>query len=180
MTIDIREGYQIECIGCGRCIDACRDVMERRPGGFGLIDYRFGNLKGTRMRFGSKSLALSTLSLLLGVALVAGLIGRNQTAFVVQRIASVEPRSLPDGSKVQPWRVTIGNRSESLKTYSLRISTVKDGEVTLLGPVNGIPIAANEHREVTFMIRHKGAESHSVQLLLVSGAETVATVAIKP
>ena len=180
MTIDIREGYQIECIGCGRCIDACRDVMERRSGGFGLIDYRFGNLKGTRVRFGSKALALSALSLLLGVALVAGLIGRNQTAFVVQRIASVEPRSLPDGSRVQPWRVTIGNRSESNKTYSLRVSTVKDGEITLLGPVNDIAIAANEHREVTFMIRNKGAESNSVQLQLVSGSETVASVAIKP
>ncbi len=27
--IDIRDGYQLECIACGLCIDACTDVMER-------------------------------------------------------------------------------------------------------------------------------------------------------
>jgi cytochrome c oxidase accessory protein FixG len=33
--IDIRDGLQLECIGCGLCIDACNHVMEktdRRPG----------------------------------------------------------------------------------------------------------------------------------------------------
>jgi cytochrome c oxidase accessory protein FixG len=29
MGIDIREGLQLECIGCGLCIDACNDVMHR-------------------------------------------------------------------------------------------------------------------------------------------------------
>ena len=29
MGIDIRDGFQLECIGCGLCIDACDDVMER-------------------------------------------------------------------------------------------------------------------------------------------------------
>ena len=29
MGIDIREGLQLECIGCGLCIDACNDVMNR-------------------------------------------------------------------------------------------------------------------------------------------------------
>lgn len=27
--IDIRDGYQLECIACGRCIDACESVMSR-------------------------------------------------------------------------------------------------------------------------------------------------------
>ena len=37
--IDIRDGLQMECIGCAQCIDACDDVMARigQPGG--LIRY---------------------------------------------------------------------------------------------------------------------------------------------
>jgi len=29
MGIDIRDGFQLECIGCGLCIDACDDVMRK-------------------------------------------------------------------------------------------------------------------------------------------------------
>jgi cytochrome c oxidase accessory protein FixG len=37
--IDIREGFQLECIACGRCIDACEGVMGKR-GQPSLILYR--------------------------------------------------------------------------------------------------------------------------------------------
>ncbi|MEI6213317.1 MAG: 4Fe-4S dicluster domain-containing protein [Desulfuromonadales bacterium] len=180
MGIDIRSGFQIECIGCGRCIDACRGVMERRPGGFGLIGYRFGTLPGAGITFGSKALALVSLTIILGGGLVWGVTGRAQTAFVVQRIATVEARTLPDGFQVQPWRATIGNRSEAAATYSLRISSSDAGEISLLGPVSDIPVAANEHREVTFMIRHTGSGIGSARLLLLNGTETAASVQIKP
>ena len=42
MGIDIRESpYQIECVHCGDCIDACEDVL-RRVGHPGLIHYAYG------------------------------------------------------------------------------------------------------------------------------------------
>lgn len=38
--IDIRDGQQLECIGCGLCIDACADVMDKvgRPRGLIAFD----------------------------------------------------------------------------------------------------------------------------------------------
>ncbi|HEX9770231.1 MAG TPA: cytochrome c oxidase accessory protein CcoG [Kiloniellales bacterium] len=38
--IDIRDGLQLECIGCGLCVDACNDVMARigRPRGLIAFD----------------------------------------------------------------------------------------------------------------------------------------------
>src|SRR5487761_2647323 len=38
--IDIRDGLQLECIGCGLCIDACNEVMDRvgRPKGLIAFD----------------------------------------------------------------------------------------------------------------------------------------------
>jgi len=37
--IDIRDGLQIECIGCAACIDACDDIMEKMNYPKGLISY---------------------------------------------------------------------------------------------------------------------------------------------
>jgi len=46
MGIDIRKGpFQIECVHCGDCIDACDDVL-RRVGHEGLISYSWGGGKG--------------------------------------------------------------------------------------------------------------------------------------
>lgn len=182
MEIDIRDGYQIECINCGRCIDACRNVMEHRPHGIGLIDYRFGVVKGTRFKLGGKAAILLFLTLLLGVLLVWGVIARKQTALALQRIATVEPRSMPDGFQVQPWRAVIGNRSQLPASYSLRVSPAAAGRVTLLGPVNDILIPPNQHREVTFMIRHKpgAGATNPVELQLFSAEQPVASATIKP
>lgn len=37
--IDIRDGQQLECIGCGLCVDACDDVMKRLDRPTGLIAF---------------------------------------------------------------------------------------------------------------------------------------------
>jgi cytochrome c oxidase accessory protein FixG len=43
--IDIRDGQQMECIGCGLCIDACDDVMARLHRPKGLIAFEtLGNI----------------------------------------------------------------------------------------------------------------------------------------
>lgn len=44
--IDIREGLQIECIGCAACVDACNEVMVKLNRPKGLV--RYGTLMGFR------------------------------------------------------------------------------------------------------------------------------------
>jgi len=178
MEIDVRQGFQIECINCGRCIDACRGVMELRQDGLGLIDYRFGTIKGTRFRPGSKTILLGVVTLALGVGLIWGLSGRNQTAFALQRIATAEPRTMPDGFQVQPWRAIIGNRSEAPLKYSIRVVTKPTDDISLLGPVNEILVPPNEHREITFLVRLRqaGSASRPVQLQLFCGDTLVTSV----
>jgi cytochrome c oxidase accessory protein FixG len=48
--IDIRNGLQMECIGCANCIDACDEVMEKlkRPRGLVRYDTKRGLTDGTR------------------------------------------------------------------------------------------------------------------------------------
>ncbi|MFT3924173.1 MAG: cytochrome c oxidase accessory protein CcoG [Myxococcales bacterium] len=50
--IDIRNGLQLDCIGCAACIDACDTVMEHLKQPRGLIRYDSGNgLAGAPKRF---------------------------------------------------------------------------------------------------------------------------------
>lgn len=49
--IDIRDGYQLECIGCARCADACDQVMARTGKEKGLVSYnRMQEIKGVHWR----------------------------------------------------------------------------------------------------------------------------------
>jgi polyferredoxin len=54
MGIDIRNSpYQIECIHCGECVDACNDILARL-GKDGLIHYAWGK-SGKLSRAGRRS-----------------------------------------------------------------------------------------------------------------------------
>ena len=180
MEIDIRAGFQVECIGCGRCIDACRAVMETSSNKIGLIDYRFGTVKGTRFTLGSTSGVLLLATLLLAAGLVWGVMNRSQTAFAVQRVATADVRHLPDGSEAHPWRAIIGNRSDDFEVYSLRVVGDSSGGVDLLGQTSNIRVAPNQHREIIFMIHSAKVITLpiKIEIQLFSGDRSIASVSV--
>jgi cytochrome c oxidase accessory protein FixG len=50
--IDIRNGLQLECIGCAACVDACDDIMKKVGRATGLVRYSSLNaLNGGRTRY---------------------------------------------------------------------------------------------------------------------------------
>ena len=62
-NVDIRQGLQIGCIGCGLCVDACDDVMRRVDRPLSLI--RFSTESGGRARkfFRAKTAVFATLTM---------------------------------------------------------------------------------------------------------------------
>lgn len=65
--IDIRQGFQIECIGCAGCIDACNQVMEKLGRPRGLVRYdSLNGLVGKRRRVLRPRMILYTMLLLIG------------------------------------------------------------------------------------------------------------------
>ena len=96
----------------------------------------------------------------------------------MQRVATAETKLLADGYQVQSWRAVIGNRSQETVKYSIRVAPQMAGDISLLGQVHDIQIAANEHRTCTFFIRRKVTEKSSkkIELQLVSGGTSVASV----
>lgn len=70
--IDIRQGLQMECVGCTACIDACDDVMTRLKRPRGLIRYDSQSaFNGRRTRWIRPSTILYFVLLLVGAG-VAG------------------------------------------------------------------------------------------------------------
>lgn len=82
--IDIRNGLQLECIACGKCIDACNDVMAKTNRPLNLISYETGNRKKIKwMRF--RLVLYAGLFILFLIMLLVMLSGRNSVDFNVAR-----------------------------------------------------------------------------------------------
>ncbi|HTU03289.1 MAG TPA: cytochrome c oxidase accessory protein CcoG [Candidatus Sulfotelmatobacter sp.] len=74
--IDIRQGLQMECIGCAACIDACDEVMLRVGRARGLVRYdSLSGLTGRRTRWLRPRTVLYGALLLAGMAVAAWSIG---------------------------------------------------------------------------------------------------------
>lgn len=68
--IDIRQGLQLECIGCTACIDACDDVMTRLHRPRGLIRYASQNaFAGRPTRWFRPRIALYGVLMLVGAGM---------------------------------------------------------------------------------------------------------------
>jgi len=65
--IDIRNGLQLECIGCSACVDACDDIMTKLQRPLGLIRYdSHTGLQGGKTRFVRPRTIFYTFMLLAG------------------------------------------------------------------------------------------------------------------
>ena len=66
--IDIRNGTQLECIGCADCVDACDAVMDKLGKPRGLVRYdSLAGLEGQPRRFWRPRVGLYAVLLLLGI-----------------------------------------------------------------------------------------------------------------
>lgn len=70
--IDIRNGLQIDCIGCTQCIDACDEVMDKLKQPRGLVRYdSLRGLRGEARRFFRPRLVLYAVLGLVGLVVAA-------------------------------------------------------------------------------------------------------------
>ena len=136
--IDIRDGQQLECIGCGLCIDACNDVMDKveRPRGLIAFD-TYANLaasaKGGRVRvrpIRPRTIIYGTLLLI-----VAGIM-----SFALLTRTTLEAHALPDRA---PLYVTLSGGMIQ-NGYTLKVQNKEREPAILTLKVAGLPQAQAE------------------------------------
>jgi cytochrome c oxidase accessory protein FixG len=111
MGIDIRDGFQLECINCGLCADACNTIMERVDRPRGLISYVAADT-GERVRprfIRPRTILYASLLVALAALMTFGLLTRP--TFGVDLIRDRNPAfvRLSDGSVRNGYTVRILN-----------------------------------------------------------------------
>jgi cytochrome c oxidase accessory protein FixG len=149
--IDIRNGFQLECIGCARCVDACTAVMGR----FGhatLIGYgNLAGLQGARTRFW-RPRTVGYAALLL--VLTAGLLGLLATRVPFDAHVARTPGSLytldPDGYVRNTYLLRISNNvAGDPVAFTLSVDGLEGAEI--VAPF--LELASAEGRTVPIAVR---------------------------
>jgi cytochrome c oxidase accessory protein FixG len=145
--IDIRDGQQLECIGCGLCIDACDDVMVKLGREKGLVAFEtLGNLAAStaasaalrpgpdRLACGMKArqaprflrprtiLYAALLALVAAVMLGAYLLRETVTVSVIRDRAPLFV-TLSDGGIRNAYTVKIANKTREAGQLVLTVDT---------------------------------------------------------
>jgi cytochrome c oxidase accessory protein FixG len=119
--IDIRNGLQMECIGCANCIDACDEVMARTDRPRGLI--RYDSLRGfeaVRRGWLRPRVFLYAALGLVGLA-VAGVTASKRTTFEVRALRTRGlPYTIGETSIQNLVNLDLQNKEGEARTYLLR------------------------------------------------------------
>ena len=153
MGIDIRDGLQLECIGCGLCVDACNGVMEKvgRPLNLITLDTernQFNRAAGrpTESRLvRPRTIIYVVILAVLGAGVLLGLTGRAGLDFNILPDRNPLFVKLADGSIRNGYTIKLLNRVREPKTYALTLDGLEgvtfsvfgkesvDGRTVLLG-----------------------------------------------
>jgi cytochrome c oxidase accessory protein FixG len=139
--IDIRDGVQLECIGCALCIDACNDIMTKLDLPKGLISYDTernvaNRAKGapTRYRLIRPRTILYTVLLIAVAAFMAwSLATRSKVDVNVLHDRNPLFVTLSDGSIRNGYTFKILNKTRDEKVYKLSFDGLGYAEMTVVG-----------------------------------------------
>lgn len=127
MGIDIRNGLQLACIGCGLCVDACNSVMESLKRPLYLIGYDSvrstndkikGLVHSNRAMF-IKIIIFTTLLLIFSSGLTYSLLTKEPIKITILQDRNSFFTRLPDGSIRNNYELKIHNKTYSHKKLSI-------------------------------------------------------------
>ena len=127
--IDIRKGLQYECIGCGACVDACNNVMDKVGYERGLIKFstqnamdKSWNWAQTLRRIVRPRVLVYTAvlwTILIGVGVSLWL--REPFKVDIERDRATMARIVAGGKIENVYRLQIMNASEQNLTFHLQV-----------------------------------------------------------
>jgi polyferredoxin len=168
MEIDIRHGYQVECTNCGRCLDACRQVMAKRnePG---LISYTFGlHGEGFSGLLNPRVLLPAAAVVVLLVVLAAALFDRPSASLKVAVSHTAAARQLAGRETGTFFNAWVNNRSQETAAYSLLARNKETGAPLTLKGQTQAELAAAENRRLDFVLLTPADESLTVEFVLTN------------
>ncbi|MBV9824879.1 MAG: cytochrome c oxidase accessory protein CcoG [Alphaproteobacteria bacterium] len=143
--IDIRDGLQLPCIGCGLCIDACNQVMHRIGRPTDLIAFTSQAMresKGTTVRdftgavrtalLRPRTIVYSAILLLGAVGMLWTLLSRSTYDLTVLADRAPLFVRLSDGSLRNAYTVKILNKSAHERDFALSVTGMPGTTMTIV------------------------------------------------
>ncbi|MGI9277474.1 MAG: cytochrome c oxidase accessory protein CcoG [Endozoicomonas sp.] len=150
--IDIRDGLQIQCIGCAACVDACDDIMGRMGYDKGLVSYTTDNqLAGQSLHWFRPRLAGYATALLVMIGMFLWTLGNRTT---------LELEVLRDRNVL--YRTTATDQIENIYTLKIANKDRQDHQVRV--QVNGIE-GLSTNSNMTFVVQSGEVAQQVIRLL---------------
>ena len=148
--IDIRDGLQMECIGCAACIDACDSIMDKMGYARGLVRYASErDLKGGKTNLLRPRLVGYFVFLSLMIGLFSwGVASRPLVTLDVERDRGMY-RYTGGGNIENSYLLKLTNKDSSPRYLVIEVGGFEEFSTT--GP-GGIVVGAGERVEVPFSV----------------------------
>ena len=138
--IDIRDGLQYMCIGCGACIDACDQVMDKMNYPRGLIRYTsesgmldgLNNKQARQRLFKPRVFVYFLLLSVFIIGLIVSLSMRTPLRVDIVRDRGALGREIPGGMIENVYRIQLINMSENDQTFALTARVNDFAQVNVL------------------------------------------------
>ncbi len=122
--IDIRQGLQMECIGCANCIDACNDIMMKVKRPEGLIRYSsLTALNGGKTSIFRLRIVLYAFLALLGLTVLTVSLSKIKPAYInVVRMRGI-PFYMEETTIRNQFQVRVINKMDEHNDYHLEFDS---------------------------------------------------------
>jgi len=139
--IDIRDGLQLECIGCSLCIDACDEIMGKidRPKGLIAFDTDANvqrRMEGKKSRFNlirPRTIIYTVLFAAVGSLMLYSLLTRSTLDMNVLRDRQPNYVQLSDGAIRNGYTIKVLNKATQPRSLNLKVDTLTSPVITLAG-----------------------------------------------
>lgn len=150
--IDIRNGLQMECVGCTACIDACNHMMEKTGRPLDLIRYasETGITENEPLRYTLRMKLYTGLLSILVVILSALLISRKDVDATILRAPGMLYQERGADSVSNLYNIKVANKTTRAIPLHLRIEG-HEGKIEVIGGKD-IPLKKEDEGSGTFFV----------------------------
>ncbi|GAB3432898.1 cytochrome c oxidase accessory protein CcoG [Niabella aquatica] len=151
--IDIRNGVQMECVGCTACIDACNGVMEKLHRPLGLIRMASENQISQKQpfRFNGRMKFYSALLIILTGVMTFLLVSRKSIDVSVSRVKGQLYQEVGKDSLSNLFQAKIINKTHYDVPYELKVEGYIPGTVKMID-MHHHTLKAESLNDATFFI----------------------------
>lgn len=166
--IDIRNGTQMECVGCTACIDACDFMMKKTGRDTGLIRYasEAGIKNGEKLHYSTRMKLYTGLTLVLVSILTILLVTRKDVDATIMRTPGMLYQERGADSLSNLYNIKIANKTAYNIPLSLKVESA-EGTVQIVGDSKVIVKKEEESSGTFFVILPKKAVTQRSTVLRI-------------